>query len=83
MGDEKAGEDEQEKTSLAAASHLGEESGDEGFCSASAAGQQNWCKTVSFLQEKKNKQVSVQLTQQKTQVCSKGMVTPNDVERET
>lgn len=49
MSDEKAGEDEHKKTSLEAVSHLGEESGDEGFCSASAAGQQNWCKTVSFL----------------------------------
>lgn len=38
-----------EKVLLAVISHLGEESGDEGFCSASAAGQQNWCKTVSFL----------------------------------
>lgn len=37
------------KVLLTTISHLGEESGDEGFCSVSAAGQQNWCKTVSFL----------------------------------
>lgn len=47
------------KVLLATISHLGEESGDEGFCSASAAGQQNWCKTVSFLQEKTNHSGSV------------------------
>lgn len=48
MDDKEIG-DGKEKVFLAAISHLGEESGEEGFCSASAAGQQNWCKTVSFL----------------------------------
>ena len=41
-------------------SHLwGPRSEQAGFCSASAAGQQNWCSTVSFLRAEQREKVSV------------------------
>lgn len=40
-------------------SHLWEARSEQaGFCSASAAGQQNWCSTVSFLRAEQRKKVS-------------------------
>lgn len=87
MDDKEVG-DGKEKVLLRAISHLDEESGDEGFCSASAAGQQNWCKTVSFLQEKTNRSRSVFSSLSRklkreclSQGCYKGIVTPSDAEK--
>lgn len=45
-------------------------------------GNRTGVKQFHSCKKNKNKQVSVQLTRQKTQVCSKKMVTSNDVERE-
>lgn len=44
--------------------HLWEaRSAQEGFCSASAAGQQNWCSTVSFLRAEQRGSIRARLTQ--------------------
>lgn len=41
--------------------HLGEARSEQaGFCSASAAGQQNWCSTVSFLRAEQREKVRAQ-----------------------